>query len=398
MLENKKILLGVTSGAAIYKSLEICRKLIKNGAEVRVVMTKNAAKLISPSLFQAISQNPVYYEMFQSAEVWKIEHISLAQWGDLLLIAPATANIIGKCAHGIADDELSTLYLAFNKTILIAPAMNDAMFENPAVQQNIEILKKRGVRIIQPGVGELACGTVGPGRLADIETILDAVKESFKVEKSALKGKRVLISAGPTREAIDPVRFVSNPSSGKMGYAIAEEMEKQGAEVTLVTGPSSIPPPTNIRVINVTTALEMLEAMKIVAQEQQDIIIFSAAVSDYRPKTVQPQKIKKIQKEMNLSLVKNPDIASELLKVNPKALRIGFAAETNNIIANAKDKMRKKKFDFIIANDVSSSYFGFDSDYNKITIISKTGEAKEFPPNTKRELAKIIVKQIETII
>lgn len=396
-LKGKKILLGITSGVAIYKSLELCRLFVKSGADVRIVMTENAVKLISPQLFETLSKNKVYYEMWKTLDKPEVEHISNAGWADLMLVCPATANIIGKIANGIADDVLSTVFLAYKGDVFIAPAMNDAMYDNRAVQDNLKILVGRGIKIISPEEGELACGTCGVGRLADIEVIFEIIKKYFRNEKTKLSGKRILISAGPTREYIDPVRFISNPSSGKMGYALANEFAQRGADVKVISGPVSIAEPENVEIEKVSSAAEMCDAMKKSAPSK-DIIIFCAAVGDYKPQQVSDKKIKKDADTLELSLVKNPDIAMELLKVNKTGLRIGFAAESDDLINNAKEKLKKKKFDLIIANNISNPKYGFESDKNKISIIDKSGKIEEIPPDSKSFLSKIIADRIEDLL
>ncbi|HGE71157.1 TPA: bifunctional phosphopantothenoylcysteine decarboxylase/phosphopantothenate--cysteine ligase CoaBC [Candidatus Poribacteria bacterium] len=389
MLNGKNVLLGVTGGISAYKAVEIASRLVKLGANVNVIMTKNATKLVQPLTFRYISRNPVAIDMFAEPESWKPEHISLADKADILIIAPATANIIAKLAHGIADDMLSTTALAVRCPILIAPAMNCNMLDNAIVQENIKILKDHKVEFVESEYGMLACGYEGKGRLADPEKIVQKIVNILTIKRD-LEGKTILVTAGPTREALDPVRFISNRSSGKMGYAIAEVALKRGANVILITGPTNITPPDKAKVINVESALQMYDAVMSNAL-QADIIIMSAAVSDYRPKEFSQQKIKRDKGEITLVLEENPDILAELGK-NKRGgqIIVGFSMETENLLENSIKKLKKKNADFIVANDLSKEGAGFGTDTNIVTIISADGEVKELPLMSKHDVANAI--------
>jgi len=388
-MKAKKIILGVTGGIAVYKALELVRRFKKANNEVKVVMTKSATEFVTPLSFETLSGNPVYSQLFGEIQSWEMEHITMASWGDVLLIAPATANIIGKYANGIADDALSTLLLSFKKQVFIAPAMNENMYLNPVVQDNIVRLKRGGVKFIEPGKGALACGTEGVGRLADLDVIENALDEYFK-ENEDLRGMEILLNAGPTREFIDPTRFISNPSSGKMGYALAEKAASRGADVVLVSGPTNLATPDGVKLKKVTSAQEMLKAMK-KYHKNFDIVIFTAAVSDFRPSSVAKKKIKKEESPDSIKLSQNPDIAEELGREKGKRIHIGFAAETENILENAKKKLKRKKFDLIVVNDVTVKDSGFESDENIVTLISKRGEIIELGKMRKVEIADVIL-------
>lgn len=396
-LNGKAILLGVTGGIAAYKAVDIASRLVKLGSEVNVIMTKNATLLVQPLTFRYISRNQVFTDMFAEPENWKPEHISLADKADMLIIAPATANIIGKLAHGIADDMLSTTALAARCPVLIAPAMNSHMYDNPILQGNIGILKGYGFEFIEPDYGLLACGYEGKGRLAEPEKIVDRIKQILTLPKDLI-GKTVLVTAGPTREALDPVRFISNKSSGKMGYAIAESALKRGAEVVLVSGPTSLNPPQNVNLVNVESAIQMRDEVVTYASKA-DIIIMSAAVSDYRPKEISQQKIKRGQTSMTIVLEENPDILAELGRnKNPDQILIGFSMETENLIENSKKKLEKKKADLIVANDVSKEGAGFGTDTNIVTFIDSNGHINELPLMSKYDVANAILdKAIEKL-
>lgn len=396
-LNGKVILLGVTGGIAAYKAVDIASRLVKLGAEVNVIMTKNATLLVQPLTFRYISRNPVFIDMFSEPENWKPEHISLADKADMLVVAPATANIIGKLAHGIADDMLSTTAIAVRCPILIAPAMNCHMYDNPILQVNIGVLKDHGFEFIEPDYGLLACGYEGKGRLAEPEKIVDRIQHILTLPKD-LVGKTVLVTAGPTREALDPVRFISNRSSGKMGYAIAESALKRGAEVILVSGPTSLNPPQNVNLIKVESAIQMRDEV-IAYASKADIIIMSAAVSDYRPKEISQQKIKRGQTSMTIVLEENPDILAELGRnKNPDQILIGFSMETENLIENSKKKLEKKKADLIVANDVSKEGAGFGTDTNIVTLIDSNGQINELPLMSKCDVANAILdKAIEKL-
>ena len=390
-LQGKNILVGVTGGIAAYKVVEVVSRLKKLGAEVRVVMTRAAAEFVAPRTFQEITKNPVSVEMFAGAINFHVEHIALANFADVVLIAPATANFLAKAAHGIADDLLTTTILATPAPLLVAPSMNTKMLEHPATQANIEILKKRGVKIIDSEIGLLACGTSGKGRLAEPENICEEIIKFFAPK--ILKGKKILVTAGGTIEPIDPVRFICNRSSGKMGFEIAKAAKNHGAEVILIAGNTTVDAPANLKFIKVETAEQMREEV-IEEFDSVDAVIMSAAVSDYRVKNIAPQKIKKDSETLTLELVKNPDILKELGQRKKNQLLVGFAAETQNVIDYAKNKIVEKNLDFIVANDVSKEGAGFAVDTNIISIINRAGEVENFPKMTKSELAEKIIARV----
>ena len=393
---NKKcVCIGVSGGIAVYKALDIISALRKKDIDVRVIMTDSATKFVTPLAFQSLSQNMVVTDMFAEPKAFEIQHISLAKRADVFLIAPATANIIGKIANGIADDMLSTTVMATKAKVIFAPAMNTNMYENRIVQNNIDKLKSLGYEFIEPASGRLACGDEGKGKLADVNTIVDYVlKELENIDKPKdLEGKTVLISAGPTISRIDPVRYISNNSTGKMGYSIAEEARDRGANVILVSGPSNIIPPSNINVIKVTTNEEMKnEILKY--YDESDIVIKSAAVADYKIKNYSSEKIKKNEDELNLTFIKDNDILKILGERKNAQILVGFAAESNNIIENAKRKIKTKNLDYIVANDITSADTGFASDDNKVIIISKDGEELYLDKMNKRKVASKIFETI----
>jgi len=395
MLKGKNIVLGVSGGIAAYKACELVSRLKKLNAEVHVIMTASASKFVSPLTFQSLSLNQVVVDMFESPKYWEIEHISLAKLADVLVIAPATANIIGKLASGIADDMLSTTVMATGSQVIIAPAMNTNMYENFAVQENIQRLKKRGYIFVEPEEGRLACGDVGKGKLAEPAVIQEAIVEALN-PKQDLAGKTVLVTAGPTREAIDPVRFISNNSTGKMGYAIAERAAKRGAKVQLVSGPVNLETPLGVERYNVVSAEEMLgKVMELYSR--CDIIIKAAAVADYAPETVFSQKVKKAEDVLTLKLKKNPDILYELGKLKGDRVLIGFAMETEQLIENAKQKVIKKNLDFIVANDLNEAGAGFAGDTNVVKIIDREGNIESIPLKMKHEVADIILDRVRDI-
>ncbi len=394
-LQGKNILVGVTGGIAAYKVVEVVSRLKKLGAEVRVVMTRAAAEFVAPRTFQEITKNPVSVEMFAGAINFHVEHIALANFADVVLIAPATANFLAKAAHGIADDLLTTTILATPAPLLVAPSMNTRMLEHPATQENIEILKSRGVKIIDSEIGLLACGTSGKGRLAEPENICEEIIRFFAPK--ILKGKKILVTAGGTIEPIDPVRFICNRSSGKMGFEIAKAAKNHGAEVILIAGNTTVDAPANLKFIKVETAEQMREEI-LEEFDSVDAVIMSAAVSDYRVKNIAPQKIKKDSETLTLELVKNPDILKELGQRKKNQLLVGFAAETQNVIDYAKNKIVEKNLDFIVANDVSKEGAGFAVDTNIISIINRAGEVENFPKMTKSELAEKIILRVAKLI
>jgi phosphopantothenoylcysteine decarboxylase/phosphopantothenate--cysteine ligase len=389
---GKHILLGVTGSIAAYKAADIASKLTQAGAEVDVVLTAHARRFITEVTFRAITRRPVLTDLFDEPEERQIAHIHLAKRADVLLIAPATANILAKLAVGIADDLLTTLALATSAKIVIAPAMNTVMWQHPATQHNVRVLEERGAHFVYPAEGMLACGDVGAGKLADTPVILAALEQ---VLAPPLRGVRILVTAGPTEEPIDAVRYLSNPSSGKMGYAIAEEAVRLGAEVTLVTGPTLLEPPAGATTIPVRTAQQMLEACLQVV-EQVDVVIATAAVSDYRPAEVWQGKRKKGEEEWTLRLVPNPDILRTLGERKGKHLLIGFAAETQQLLANAQAKLREKNLDLIVANDVSQEGSGFRSDTNRVTLLWADGTQETLPLMSKREVAQHLLQAVRT--
>lgn len=394
-MKKSKIIIGVTGGIAAYKIPELVRIFIKAGHDVRVAMTENATRFVTPLTFEALSKNKIITGMFEN-NTDPLAHISWGQESDLIIIAPATANFIAKAAHGIADDFLSTMLLASTAPVLICPAMNSEMYANSITQENIKKLADQGCIIMEPGEGELACNTTGPGRLPDPSEI--AEQAFHMISGQDLSGLKIMVTAGPTAEAIDPVRYITNRSSGKMGYAIARAAVMRGAEVTLISGPTSLTPPAGSILINVKTAEEMKTAV-FENHEKMDVIIKAAAVADYRPSESADQKIKKNKDDMSIDLVKTPDILSELGKSSSKPGRIlvGFAAETENALDNAKEKMTRKNLDMIVVNDVSRKDAGFDVDTNKVTFILKDGSNEELPLLTKKEVADHLLDKIKQI-
>ncbi len=390
--EMKKpcVVLGVTGGIAVYKACELLRLLQKRGIDVFVVMTQNACRFVAPLTFETLSGHPVAVDTFDRPQTWEVEHIALAKRADLFLIAPATANIMGKMACGIADDMLSTTVMATRAPVLVAPAMNTGMWENAAVQQNVKTLRARGVEIVAPVSGHLACGDSGAGKLEDVAVIAERACELLFAKKD-MEGLRVMVTAGPSREALDPVRYISNRSSGKMGYAIAQAAQKRGAEVTLLSGPVAIEAPQGVKLVPFTTTQELLDRASELAQEQ-DLLIQAAAPADYRAKEVAPQKIKKQGGEpMTFTLVENPDVAATLGKAKRSGqVFVGFAAETNDVLAHARDKLARKNLDMIVANDVTRPGAGFDVDTNIVTLITKGGQ-EALPMMSKAEVAQRIL-------
>lgn len=390
---SKCVVIGVSGGIAVYKALDIISALRKKDIEVHVIMTESASKFVNPLTFQSISQNMVVTDMFAEPKAWEIQHISLAQKADLMLIVPATANVIGKVANGIADDMLSTTIMASTSKVIFAPAMNTNMYQNRIVQGNIEKLKDYGYGFIEPASGRLACGDVGIGKLADVNTIVERVLTELNDKEQDLKGKKVLISAGPTIAPIDPVRYITNRSTGKMGYAIAEEARDRGAEVILVSGPTNLNPPKNVKIINIKTNEEMKNEI-FNNFDWADIVIKSAAVADYKPKEYSKDKIKKGEGDLNLCLTRDNDILKSLGEVKTHQVLVGFAAESNNVIENANKKLKNKNLDFIVANDITSSDTGFGTDDNKVIIISKDNEKLELEKMSKKEVASNIFDMI----
>lgn len=396
MLTEKNIVIGMCGGISAYKVVDVVSRLKKLEASVTVIMTENAAKFVSPLTLRAISHEPVITDMFAEPDNWDTEHISLAEKADLFVVAPATANIIGKIAAGVADDMLTTTIMATDATVLLVPAMNTGMFENPIVQENINKLKQLGYLVMEPDTGLLACGTTGKGRLPEPQHIVEEINRVLNPRQD-LKGKRILITAGPTVEAIDPVRFISNRSSGKMGYAIAENALNRGAQVVLVSGPVNIKPPVGVELISVTTANEMYESV-MNNYQSCDGMIMMAAVADYRSETVEENKIKKTSEQMTIRLVKNHDIAAELGKVKGERILVGACAETENLLENAAKKIEAKNFDLIMANDVTEEGAGFGTDTNIVQIVSKSGAITKLPLMSKRDVADHLVSAIVALL
>lgn len=392
---DKNIVLGVTGGIAAYKAAEICSALVSGGASVHVIMTRNATRFVGPTTFRALTRNQVITSMWDEPREYEIAHVSLADKADLLLVAPATANILGKVAKGIADDMLSTTIMAIRRggPVIFCPAMNCRMWENPTVQSNVQQLRSLGYIFVEPECGRLACGETGAGRLASVATILKKVTEVL-ARKHDLAGVSILITAGPTQEPIDPVRFVANRSSGKMGYAIAQAASERGAKVTLVSGPTCIPAPPNVEVVSVQTAAEMLDAvMKHLPKAK--VVIGAAAVADYTPKSAGKGKIKKSDAEMTLELAPTIDIMAEVGKKKGKRILVGFAAETENVVRNAKSKLVSKNLDLIAANDVSKPGIGFAADENEVTVIGRDGSVHEIARAPKLDVAHGILDLVK---
>ncbi|MEN6413659.1 MAG: bifunctional phosphopantothenoylcysteine decarboxylase/phosphopantothenate--cysteine ligase CoaBC [Veillonellales bacterium] len=392
MLTNLKIVLGVTGGIASYKAVELVSRLKKAGASVHVIMTEAATKFVTPLTFREISGNPVVTSMWTESPAWNVEHIALANLADLFAVVPATANIIGKIANGIADDMLSTTIMATQAPVLLAPAMNSNMYLNAIVQQNLARLKQSGYHIIEPDWGKLACGTEGPGRLPEPSVIFEKITSLYRAAHT-FAGKKILVTAGGTREPIDPVRYIGNRSSGKMGYALATAAAARGAEVILISGPTSLPDPAGVFVKHIETAQEMRQAV-LAEYDRMDIIIKAAAVADYRPMSPSVHKIKKADETLTLTLEKNPDILLELGQKKQHQILIGFAAETQELIGNASLKLAKKNLDMVIANDVTLPGAGFNSDTNIVKILYRDGRIEELPQLPKQEIAERILEKV----
>ncbi len=398
MLKGKNIILGVTGGIAVYKSADLVSRLVKQHANVEVIMTEAATKFVTPLTFQTMSVNKVHTEMFGLVSDFDVEHVSLAQKADIILIAPATANTIGKIANGIADNLLTTTVMASKAKVIYAPAMNTNMYNNPIFQENMNKLKNLGHEFIKTGVGRLACGDYGEGKMAEPSEIVEYVINSF-IRKDLL-GKKVVITAGPTIEPVDPVRYMTNHSSGKMGYNLAKEAVDRGANVVLISGPTTLTPPDGVELVKVNTTEEMFNA---VGQyfDNCDVLIKSAAPLDYKPITVSPVKIKKSDGGndiLDLKFIRNPDIAAHYGSLKKNQIIVGFAAETNNLIEYALSKLKKKNFDFIVANDVTKPGAGFKNDTNIATIIDKKGNIEEHPLMDKKHLSKIILDKVYNIL
>ncbi len=391
MLKDRRIVLGVTGGIAAYKAAELVRELVRAEAQVHVVMTQSAQAFITPLTFQTLSGNPVITELFSLIEESEIGHISLADKAEVLVIAPATANIIGKIAGGIADDMLTTIVMATKAPVLLAPAMNVHMWENAICQENIAKLRSRGYHFIDPEIGELACGYEGKGRLAEVSAIVEEI--CALLSPKDFNRETILVTAGPTEEPIDPVRFITNGSSGKMGFALARAARRRGAEVILISGPTTLPNPRQVKYIRVRSAAQMREAV-LSNLENASILLMAAAVSDYRPKQTAPAKIKKSELKTVLELERNLDILSEAGKRKGKRILVGFAAETENLLQNAQGKLKEKNLDLIVANDISLPGAGFEVDTNIVKMIDCSGKVEELPLMTKEELADRILDRV----
>ncbi len=390
-IKNKNIILGVCGGIAAYKSVELLRLLKKQGASIKVIMTRNALAFVGPLTFEALSGQSVCSGLFEESNDAAIRHIDWAREADAVIIAPATANMIGKLANGIADDALSTLMLAVTSPVCLCPSMNTHMYESPAVQRNLEILRRDGYYVLEPGSGELACGTTGPGRLPEPEVILDWLVG--RLSPKDFKDKRVLVTAGPTQEPFDPVRFISNPSSGKMGFSVARAAEQRGAKVTLITGPSHLPDPLNVNVIRVRTAEEMARNV-FKHMEDNHIIIKTAAVSDFKPKEEAGQKIKKGGGRLKVETQKTRDILKELGLRKKDQVLVGFAAETDDLEKNAKKKLAEKNLDIIAANLLGHPGSGFGTDTNSVTLLYRDGRKEALPQMEKDEVAHVLLDRI----
>ena len=397
MLKDKTVVIGVSGGIAVYKTLDVVSRLRKLGVNVNVIMTKSATEFVTPLSFQSLSQNYVVCDMFEDPKTWDVEHISLAKRADVFLIAPATANVIGKIANGIADDMITTTVMATKAKVLIAPAMNTNMYENPILQRNINTLKELGYNFVEPESGRLACGDTGKGKLASPETIVDEVVKLLSKGQD-LKGKSIIVTAGPTVESIDPMRYITNRSTGKMGYSIAKEAIERGADVTLITGPTNLTPPQNLKkLVKIESAKDMYEAV-LENLDENDVVIKSAAVADYKPKNYSNKKIKKSDDDLVIELDRNKDIAQEIGKIKNNKILVGFAAETNDLIENASLKIKKKNIDFIVANDLTKEGAGFGVDTNIVKIIDKEGNITEYPKMKKEEVANIILDKIKELL
>lgn len=400
MLSNKTIIVGVTGGIAAYKACDVVSKLKKLNANIHVIMTESACEFVQPMTFQTLSNNFVINDMFKEPKTWEVEHIELAKKADAFLIVPATANFIGKLAAGIADDMLTTTVMATRAPVIIAPAMNTNMYTNRIVQANMDKLGDLGYRFIDPASGRLACGDIGAGKLADVDDILAFIVDFFEKESEAkdLAGRKIMISAGPTIEAIDPVRYITNRSSGKMGYAIAKRAVARGAQVTLVSGKTDLEVPEGLaKFISIESADDLYENL-VGEFDSNDVVIQSAAVADYKPKSYSDKKIKKKDSDLSIELCRNKDIAQELGKIKGDKVLVGFAAETNDVLENAAKKIKKKNLDFIVANDLTMQGAGFSTETNIVKIIEADGRIKEYPKLLKSEVGDIILDKVRDIL
>lgn len=391
-LAGKTVVLCVTGGIAAYKAADLTSKLRQAGAAVRVLMTESATQFISPMTFETLSGYRAVVDTFDRNFAWEVEHISLAKAADVFVIAPATANVIAKAAHGIADDMVTTTLLATKAPVVIAPAMNTGMYDNPVTQQNLQTLRERGFHIIDPAAGRLACGDTGRGKLPDTPTLMHGIEQAITPQD--LRGQRVLVTAGPTQEAMDPVRFLSNHSTGKMGYAVAARAAMRGADVTLVSGPTALDTPEGVQRVDIVSARDMYDAV-ISRADRQDMIIKAAAVGDYRPAETASEKLKKGDGEMTVALARNPDILAELgRRKHPGQLLCGFAMETQNLLDNAADKLRRKNCDMLVANSLRDKGAGFGTDTNVATLLFADGRRETPPLMSKEDLADVILDRL----
>jgi phosphopantothenoylcysteine decarboxylase/phosphopantothenate--cysteine ligase len=396
MLRDKRILVGICGGIAAYKAAELVSRLKKKGALIKVVMTKNATEFISPVTLQTLSQERVALDMFDFSQSREIEHISLAKWAEYIVVAPATANFIGKIAAGIADDLLTTTVMASKAEAIIAPAMNTNMYSNSTVQQNIDSLARKGYRFVGPVKGALACGDAGMGKMEEPQVIVEYL-EGMTDRQQDLCGKTVLVTAGPTREVLDPVRFFTNASTGRMGYSVAAAAAQRGAKVYLISGPTHLQPPPLVEFKPVTSAVDMYNAVMEVFPDC-DIVIKTAAVSDYRPSEVYQQKVKKIEDRLTVNLIRNPDILKELAKKKGKRILVGFAAESTNIEEYAGSKLEEKNLDLIVANDITQEGAGFGSETNQGLIMDRKGNKEYLPIMSKEQMSDIILDKAASLI
>ncbi len=391
-LAGKTVVLCVTGGIAAYKAADLTSKLRQAGAAVRVLMTESATQFISPMTFETLSGYRAVVDTFDRNFAWEVEHISLAKAADVFVIAPATANVIAKAAHGIADDMVTTTLLATKAPVVIAPAMNTGMYDNPVTQQNLQTLRERGFHIIDPAAGRLACGDTGRGKLPDTPTLMHGIEQAITPQD--LRGQRVLVTAGPTQEAMDPVRFLSNHSTGKMGYAVAARAAMRGADVTLVSGPTALDTPEGVQRVDIVSARDMYDAV-LSRADRQDMIIKAAAVGDYRPAETASEKLKKGEGEMTVALARNPDILAELgRRKHPGQLLCGFAMETQNLLDNAADKLRRKNCDMLVANSLRDKGAGFGTDTNVATLLFADGRRETPPLMSKEDLADVILDRL----
>jgi phosphopantothenoylcysteine decarboxylase/phosphopantothenate--cysteine ligase len=395
-LSGKRVLLGVCGSIAAYKAVEVLRDLTRRGAEVRVVMTAAAERFVAPLTFATLSRQPVLTDLFTLDYGREIGHVAAPGRSHLLLVAPATANVIAKFAHGLADDFLTNIYLAATCPLLLAPAMDADMYRHPAVQENLEILRRRGARIVGPASGELASGIVGAGRLSEPAEIV-AAAEAILLARSDLRGQVVLVTAGPTQEPVDPVRYLSNRSSGRMGFAVAEAARDRGARVILVAGPTELAPPAGVEVVRVGTAEEMRGAV-VERFAEATVVVKAAAVADYRPARSHAHKLKKQEAALHLELEPTPDILGELGKRKQGQVLVGFAAETDDLVANARDKLAKKNLDLVVANDVGAPGAGFAVETNRVTIVDRVGGAEALPLLPKRDVAERVLDRVVALL